>query len=54
MSDTRKVRTTFEPHREIEVGPAEYLDLARQGLLVKSDTSKEPARRAASGDKENV
>lgn len=34
MPDLTKVRTTFEPDREVEVGPAELLDLQRQGLLV--------------------
>lgn len=31
-----KVHTTFWPDREIEVGDAEYIDLARQGLLIES------------------
>lgn len=34
---TRKVRTTFQPDNELEVGDAEYLDLKRQGLLVEKD-----------------
>lgn len=29
----RKVRTTIQPDVDIQVGPEEYLDLARQGLL---------------------
>jgi hypothetical protein len=39
VSETRKVRTTFQPDVELEVGEAEYLDLQRQGLLV------EPAKK---------
>lgn len=31
----RKVRTTMQPWREIEVSDAEYLDLSRQGLLIE-------------------
>ncbi len=53
MSDksTRKVRTTFQPDVELEVGPPEYLDLARQGLLV--DQNKKPAAdKAAPAKKE--
>ncbi len=44
-SDTRlrKVRTTFRPDEELEVGPAEYLDLKRQGLLVEDEADTEPA-----------
>jgi hypothetical protein len=33
MSETRKIRTKMRPHETIEVGPAEYLDLSRQGLI---------------------
>ena len=46
----RKVRTTIEPDREIEVGPAEYADLHRQGLLVTADPADKPARRRNSED----
>lgn len=47
MSDNamRKVRTRFQPDVELEVGPAEYLDLERQGLLVDED--KKTARKGA-------
>lgn len=31
--ELRKVRTTMEPDREIEVTPQEFIDLARQGLI---------------------
>lgn len=34
MPDGRKVRTTFRPDVEIEVGDFEYADLAAQGLIV--------------------
>ncbi len=44
--DVRKVRTTFQPDVELEVGPAEYLDLERQGLLVQ-DEEKKTARKGA-------
>ncbi len=30
----RKVRTTIQPDVDVQVGPEEYLDLARQGLLL--------------------
>jgi hypothetical protein len=39
---TRKVRTTMQPDKEIEVDDAEYLDLQRQGLL-----AEEPATESA-------
>lgn len=54
MSDesrTRKVRTTIQPDVDLEVGPEEYLDLKRQGLLVEDD-KKEP-RKAAPNSKES-
>lgn len=49
MSDnaTRKVRTTFQPDVELEVGPAEYLDLERQGLLVQDDDKTKAARKGS-------
>lgn len=37
------VRTTNEPHKEIEVSDAEYLDLKRWGLLVEM-ASTAPAK----------
>lgn len=40
MSELRTVRTTFQPDVELEVGPAEYLDLERQGLLVQEEDKK--------------
>lgn len=53
MSDDnapRKVRTTFQPDVELEVGPAEYLDLQRQGLLVepKKKTAQQGADKTES------
>jgi hypothetical protein len=33
------VRTTFRPDLEVEVSPAEYLDLQRQGLLAEAPSS---------------
>lgn len=29
----RKIRTTMEPNRDIEVGEAEYTELSRRGLI---------------------
>lgn len=43
---TRKVRTTIQPHKEIEVGDAEYTDLERGGLLYEPPV-EEPAPRAS-------
>lgn len=37
---TRKVRTTNQPDKEIEVDDQEYLDLERQGLLVDTKSGK--------------
>lgn len=31
--ELRKVRTTMEPEKEIEVTPQEFIDLSRQGLI---------------------
>ncbi len=33
MSELRKVRTTLDPTKELEVSEAEYQDLKYQGLL---------------------
>lgn len=38
-----KVRTTMQPWLEIEVTPADYLDLSRQGLLVTEPKKAEAA-----------
>lgn len=35
------IRTTMQPDREIDVDDAEYLDLKRQGLLVKETAEEE-------------
>jgi len=53
------VRTTMQPDREIDVDDAEYLDLQRQGLLVKEDAAESvppataapanPAKKPSSG-----
>jgi hypothetical protein len=40
------VRTTIQPHVDLEVDGAEYLDLKRQGLLIE-DTSAAPAAAPA-------
>lgn len=32
------VRTTIQPHVELEVSDTEYVDLQRQGLLVEAPT----------------
>ncbi len=56
MSDknaARRVRPTFQPDGELEVGPAEYLDLKRQGLLVDDgETEKKTSGRKANDTKE--
>ncbi|MET8826101.1 hypothetical protein ABZX40_13595 [Streptomyces sp. NPDC004610] len=59
---TRKVRTTMQPDKEIEVGDAEYLDLKRQGLLIEESvpppsaaltTSAKKPGTGAAGNKES-
>lgn len=40
---THLVRTTMQPHLQVEVGDAEYLDLQRQGLLVEEPAPTSPA-----------
>ncbi|GAA0705371.1 hypothetical protein GCM10010193_70550 [Kitasatospora atroaurantiaca] len=54
------VRTTIRPDLEVEVSPAEHLDLQRQGLLVEDPSASagitpEPTRAnpAASAAKED-
>lgn len=59
------VRTTMQPDKPIEVDDVEYLDLQRQGLLVKEDAAESvppataapatPAKKTsgAAGSKEN-
>lgn len=52
MSDKRKIRTTMQPDKEIEVDEREYLDLQRQGLIHEGDADvgkpvDEPADRPA-------
>ena len=37
---TTKVRTTLSPHVVLEVGPAELLDLERQGLIHSREGGK--------------
>lgn len=44
------VRTTIQPHVELEVGDAEYTDLKRQGLLIEDA----PATAAAAPAKTPV
>lgn len=41
------VRTTIQPHVDLEVGDAEYLDLKRQGLLVEDHPAAAPAAAPA-------
>ncbi|MGY0062845.1 hypothetical protein ACWY4P_40970 [Streptomyces sp. LZ34] len=41
------VRTTMQPHLNIEVSDAELLDLERQGLLVDSPPAPTPAAAPA-------
>ena len=50
------VRTTIQPHVELEVGDAEYLDLQRQGLLIEdaptpSAPAAAPAKTSTTGAK---
>jgi len=37
------IRTTMQPHLQVEVGDAEYLDLQRQGLLIEDPAPTTPA-----------
>lgn len=37
MPETVKVSTTMRPNDEVEVTEAEFIDLARQGLIAKVD-----------------
>lgn len=41
------VRTTMQPHLDIEVTDAEYVDLERQGLLVQRPSDSAPAAAPA-------
>lgn len=43
----RTVRTTIQPHVDVEVSDAEYLDLERQGLLVQRPSDSTPAAAPA-------
>ena len=49
MSDTRKIRTTMEPWREVEVSEQEYTDLERQGLILP-DKAKPDTETKAKGE----
>ena len=40
---THLIRTTMQPHLQIEVGDAECLDLQRQGLLIEDPAPTTPA-----------
>jgi hypothetical protein len=46
-----KVRTTMQPHVEVEVNEAELLDLRRQGLLIEDPETPE-ARKVTAKTKE--
>ena len=41
------VRTTIQPHVELEVSDAEYTDLKRQGLLIEEQPAATPAAAPA-------
>lgn len=41
------VRTTMQPHIELEVSETEYVDLQRQGLLVEDAPAAAPAAAPA-------
>lgn len=45
--ELRKVRTTMEPEKEIEVTPQEFIDLSRQGLIYNPEPTKPSGRRAS-------
>ncbi|MCQ8831758.1 hypothetical protein [Streptomyces malaysiensis] len=42
-----RVRTTMQPHIDVEVNDAELLDLERQGLLVQRPSDSAPAAAPA-------
>ncbi|MFD9464378.1 hypothetical protein [Streptomyces sp. NPDC060027] len=42
-----KVRTTMQPHVELEVSDTEYLDLKRQGVLIDEEPAATPAAAPA-------
>ncbi|MFE9064933.1 hypothetical protein [Streptomyces violaceusniger] len=42
-----RVRTTMQPHIDVEVNDAELLDLERQGLLVDAPPASAPAAAPA-------
>jgi hypothetical protein len=54
VADKRKVRTTMQPDREIEVGEAEYTDLKRQGLLIETDETGQPVNTPAEPEEERT
>lgn len=41
------VRTTMQPHLEVEVSDTEYTDLKRQGLLLEDQPAAAPAAAPA-------
>lgn len=41
------VRTTIQPHVELEVSDTEYTDLKRQGLLIEDAPAAAPAAAPA-------
>ena len=41
------VRTTIQPHVDLDVSDAEYTDLKRQGLLIEDRASAAPAAAPA-------
>lgn len=41
------VRTTIQPHVDLEVSDTEYTDLKRQGLLIEDATAVAPAAAPA-------
>ena len=41
------VRTTMQPHVELDVSDVEYLDLKRQGVLINEEPAATPAAAPA-------
>lgn len=45
---THFVRTTIQPHKEIEVGDAEFTDLSRAGLIYQPPAPEPPKTKRSS------
>lgn len=49
-----RIRTTMRPHEEIEVGVEEFVDLARQDLLVEVEGQTKPAKTGEQANRSNT